>query len=228
MTHPGQPSPRCRVESVGVPAHEARPRHPHQLVGDQRHLDLQAIGDAVQDLLDGVKDQASYLTQVVEDAFKGVTSTQGTVESVTSVASEQYASALAAASSVLFGEEPGMVEKGVDGAKERYEQVLGKLSGQFVDDHERQRAQGLQATARLLGRIRGEYPHTCQPISRLPPRRDGQLCCPERYHYGRYRGGVGRVRFHGAGHGVPRQAASPSQQRSMEIEGVPYILAFYR
>lgn len=86
--------------------------------------DSATYSERVQDLLDGVKDQASYLTQVVEQAFKGVTETQGTVESVTSVASEQYESALAAASSVLFGTEQGAVEKGVEGARERYEQAV--------------------------------------------------------------------------------------------------------
>lgn len=86
--------------------------------------DSATYSERVQDLLDGVKDHASYLTQVVEEAFKGVTSTQGTAESVTSVASEQYESALAAASRVLFGEEQGAVEKGVEGARERYEQAV--------------------------------------------------------------------------------------------------------
>jgi hypothetical protein len=76
--------------------------------------------ERVQEILDGVKDQASYLTQVVEDAFKAATTTQGTVESVTSVANEQYESALAAASSVLFGTEKGAVEKGSEAARAQY------------------------------------------------------------------------------------------------------------
>ena len=77
--------------------------------------------ERIKDMLDGVKDQAAYLTQVVEDAFKQATTTtdQGTVESVTSVASEQYESALAAASSVLFGTKDS-VQKGSEAAREQY------------------------------------------------------------------------------------------------------------
>ena len=79
-----------------------------------------AFSERVQAMVDGVKDQASYLTQVVEDAFKPVTSTQGSVESVTSLASEQYESAMAAASSVLFGTQDSIVEKGSEAARMQY------------------------------------------------------------------------------------------------------------
>lgn len=68
------------------------------------------------------KDQAAAISQAVDDALHPVTSTQGTVESITSVASEQYESAVAAASSVLFG--PGAASKGSMAARDQYESAV--------------------------------------------------------------------------------------------------------
>ena len=80
--------------------------------------------ERVQSMFDGAMDQAAALTEAVADALKGATSTQGTVESVTSVASEQYESALAAASSVLFGTGSGAVEGGSNVVREQYESAV--------------------------------------------------------------------------------------------------------
>jgi hypothetical protein len=82
--------------------------------------DEASYSERVQSMVDGVKDQAAYLTGVIEDALGRATSTQGTVESVTSVASQQYESAMAAASSVLFGAEDGFVAKGSEAARQQY------------------------------------------------------------------------------------------------------------
>ena len=78
------------------------------------------FSERIQAMVDGVKDQAAYLTQVVEDAFSSATTTQGSVESVTSVASEQYESAMSAASSVLFGTQDSVVSKGSEAARQQY------------------------------------------------------------------------------------------------------------
>ncbi|SMQ48641.1 unnamed protein product [Zymoseptoria tritici ST99CH_3D7] len=71
-------------------------------------------------MVDVAQDYASELTKAVEDALKGAAPTQGTVESVTSLASEQYESALAAASSALFGTTQNAAERGTSIAHEQY------------------------------------------------------------------------------------------------------------
>ena len=75
--------------------------------------------ERIQSMVDGVKDQAAYLTGVIEEAIAGATTTQGTVESVSSVASAQYESAMSAASSVLFGTDT-VVSKGSEAARQQY------------------------------------------------------------------------------------------------------------
>ena len=79
-----------------------------------------SYSERIQSMINGVKDQAGYLTGVIEDALGMATSTQGTMESMTSVASEQYESAMSAASSVLFGSEQGYAAKGSEAAREQY------------------------------------------------------------------------------------------------------------
>jgi hypothetical protein len=59
--------------------------------------------DKISSILDAAGDKASDLTSAVSQALLQPTKTQGTVESVTSLASKQYAEALYAASSILFG-----------------------------------------------------------------------------------------------------------------------------
>ena len=56
--------------------------------------------------------------------MREATSTQGTAESLTSVASEQYESAIIAASSVLFGTEKGSMEKASKAAREQYDSAV--------------------------------------------------------------------------------------------------------
>ena len=98
-----------------------------QVIGEAREPILDGIVDdevsyseRIQSMVDGVKDQAGYLTGVIEDALGMATSTQGTVESMTSVASGQYESAMSAASSVLFGTEKDSVAKGSEAARQQY------------------------------------------------------------------------------------------------------------
>jgi hypothetical protein len=59
--------------------------------------------DQISDMLDSAGDKAEDLKSIVSEALFKPTPTKGTVESVSSVASEQYAKAMYAASSVLFG-----------------------------------------------------------------------------------------------------------------------------
>ena len=87
---------------------------------DDQIDDEVAHSERLQHMVDIALDQANSLTRVVADALKGSTTTQGAVESATSVASEQYESALAAASSVLFGSQKGTVERGTDVARQQY------------------------------------------------------------------------------------------------------------
>lgn len=82
--------------------------------------DEASYSERIQSMVDGVKDQAAYLTEVIEDALGMATSTQGTVESMTSVASDQYESAMSAASSVLFGNGDSFVVKGSEAARQQY------------------------------------------------------------------------------------------------------------
>lgn len=75
--------------------------------------------ERIQSMAAGAMDQAGQLTQAVQDALRPTSSAQGAVESVSSVASEQYESAVAAASSVLFGAKSAGSE-GSTAAKEQY------------------------------------------------------------------------------------------------------------
>ena len=75
--------------------------------------------ERIQSMVGAAVDQANALTRAVEDAIKIGTATQGNIESVTSVASEQYASAMSAASSVLFSSK-GVGEKGSSIARDHY------------------------------------------------------------------------------------------------------------
>jgi hypothetical protein len=75
-----------------------------------------SYSERVQAMVDNALDQGARLTQAIEEAIKPATSTQGNVESVTSVASAQYESAMSAASSILYGAEP----EGTAAVKEQY------------------------------------------------------------------------------------------------------------
>jgi hypothetical protein len=70
-------------------------------------------------------DQASKLTQAVQDAIRPTPTSQGTMESISSVASSQYASAVEAANSILFGSPAAQQTLG---AKELYESAVTAAS----------------------------------------------------------------------------------------------------
>lgn len=105
----------------GVMAQEVRAQQP--ILDDV--IDDDASGDATftdkpQNLASAAGDKLAELTRAVDEALKGATSTQGTVESASSAASEQYSKALLAASSVLYGTEQGAVESATSVAADKW------------------------------------------------------------------------------------------------------------
>jgi len=80
-----------------------------------------SYSESMQSMVNVAMDEATKLTQAVADAMRISTATgaEGAVESVTSLASEQYQSAVSAASSVLFGT-GASASKGSAAAKEQY------------------------------------------------------------------------------------------------------------
>jgi hypothetical protein len=96
-----------------------------QIVLDDEFLDDDTISDKVQSMMSVAGDKAADLTNAVSEALQlKPTVTQGTVESVTSVAGEQYEKAMSAASSALYGTTPGVAESMSSGAAEKYAQAV--------------------------------------------------------------------------------------------------------
>ena len=97
-----------------------------QVVLDERvddDDDDESYAASIKSMLDGAKGQAASLTQAVQDAIK-VRPTQGTYESVNSVAQKQYYSALSAASNALRGTTPAVGEGVLQSASARYEEAV--------------------------------------------------------------------------------------------------------
>jgi hypothetical protein len=86
--------------------------------------DTETYSEKVQNMVAGAGDRAADMTRAVSEALLGATKTQGSVESVTSLASEQYAKALAAASSVLYGTEQAPVESATSVASEQFAKAV--------------------------------------------------------------------------------------------------------
>ena len=73
--------------------------------------DLDATySEKLQSLISQAGDKYAEITKAVDEAVGKATTTQGTVESASSVASEQYLKALSAASSALYGTQSGIIE----------------------------------------------------------------------------------------------------------------------
>ncbi len=85
--------------------------------------DNMAYSEKIQSMVNQAGDKYADVTRAVSEALKATT-TQGTVESVTSVANEQYSSALAAASSVLYGTQQGAGESVTSMASEKYSSAV--------------------------------------------------------------------------------------------------------
>ena len=80
--------------------------------------------EKMQSVINQAGDKYADITKAVSEALLKPTSTQGSVESITSVASEQYSSALAAASSALYGTEQGTGESISSVASNKYAQAV--------------------------------------------------------------------------------------------------------
>lgn len=76
--------------------------------------------EKIQSLVADAGDRASDLSRAVSQALLRPTKTQGTAESVTSLASEQYAKAIAAASSVLYGTQQPPLDSATSLASDKF------------------------------------------------------------------------------------------------------------
>lgn len=74
----------------------------------------------LQSMVADAGDRASELSRAVSEALLGATKTQGSVESATSLASEQYASAIAAASRALYGTQQQPLESATSVASVKF------------------------------------------------------------------------------------------------------------
>ena len=105
-----------------------------QEVGEQKPIlddvfsddddDDATYSEKMQSMINEAGDKFADVTKAVNEALMKATTTQGTVESASSVAEEQYSKALAAASSVLYGSETGAVESVTSVAADRYSQAV--------------------------------------------------------------------------------------------------------
>jgi hypothetical protein len=86
--------------------------------------DDSAYSEKMQSIISQAGDMYSDVTKAVSDAIIGATSTQPAAESITSLASEQYSSALAAASKILYGTSQGTAEILSSVASSRYAQAV--------------------------------------------------------------------------------------------------------
>lgn len=103
-----------------------------QQVGEQKPIlddvfsddDDATYSEKMQSMVNQAGDRFADVTKAVSEALMKAESTQGTVESASSVTDEQYSKALAAASSVLYGTETGTVESATSVAVGKYAQAV--------------------------------------------------------------------------------------------------------
>ena len=86
--------------------------------------DDETYSEMVNSMIAEAGDRVFDLTRAVSEALLGAPYTQGTVESATSLASEQYARALAAASSVMYGTKQQPMESATSVAAEKFAQAV--------------------------------------------------------------------------------------------------------
>jgi hypothetical protein len=78
----------------------------------------------LQEMVGNAGERAADLSRAVSEALLGPSKTQGTVESATSLANEQYKSATAAASKVLYGTEQQPIESMASVASEKFAEAV--------------------------------------------------------------------------------------------------------
>ncbi|KAF1931480.1 uncharacterized protein M421DRAFT_98626 [Didymella exigua CBS 183.55] len=82
----------------------------------------------LQSIVADAGDRAAELTRAVSEALLGATKTQGSVESATSLASEQYAKAIAAASKALYGTQQQPLESATSVASVKFADAVTAAS----------------------------------------------------------------------------------------------------
>ncbi|KAF3035141.1 hypothetical protein E8E12_006500 [Didymella heteroderae] len=82
----------------------------------------------LQSIVADAGDRAAELTKAVSEALLGATKTQGSVESATSLASEQYAKAIAAASKALYGTQQQPLESATSVASVKFADAVTAAS----------------------------------------------------------------------------------------------------
>jgi hypothetical protein len=82
----------------------------------------------LQSIVADAGDRAAELTRAVSEALLGATKTQGSVESATSLASEQYAKAIAAASKALYGTQLQPLESATSAASVKFADAVTAAS----------------------------------------------------------------------------------------------------
>ncbi len=103
-----------------------------QIVGEQKPIlddvfsddDEATYSEKMQSIVNQAGDKLADVTKAVSEALMQAQTTQGTVESASSVADEQYSKALAAASSVLYGTETGAFESATSVAAGKYAKAV--------------------------------------------------------------------------------------------------------
>ncbi|KAL9603944.1 MAG: hypothetical protein Q9219_000882 [cf. Caloplaca sp. 3 TL-2023] len=105
-----------------------------QVVGEQKPIlddvvdDESTYSEKMQSMVEEAGGRYADITRAVNEALLKATSTQGTAESVTSVANEQYSKALAAASSALYGTQQGAIESMTSIAADKYSEAVAAAS----------------------------------------------------------------------------------------------------
>jgi hypothetical protein len=84
----------------------------------------ESFSEKLQSVMSKAGDRYADATKAVSEALLGATKTQGTVESVTSVAEELYSSAIEAASSILYGTTQGTGESMMSVASSQFDAAV--------------------------------------------------------------------------------------------------------
>ena len=100
-----------------------------QILVEARQVILdQPLDDDDETYSEKFQDRAADLSRIVSQALLGPTKTTGSIESMSSLASEQYVKALAAASSALYGTEQPAVQSATSVASEKFDQAFTAAS----------------------------------------------------------------------------------------------------
>lgn len=115
------PAPKKQKKVLGGVMADAVPKQ-HDIIYDDE--DTETYSRKIQDMVAGAEDRAADLSRAVSEALLGAPKTQGSVESVSSLASEQYGSAIAAASRVLYGTEQQPIESMTSVASDKFAEAV--------------------------------------------------------------------------------------------------------